>query len=169
MVYNMKKYHLHIKRIIMKLPFLFLICLSFMLAMGACLENSTEPEIIIDHGAYSYFYVDNQTGSDLKVSYKIAFLDMDSTVTVPTDTTFQVFQAGDMGLPPTPAEAIRKIAVYQLLENQSPLFLTIDPVTDADWIIVDEDLNDIDPESTNMYGEDGSAHYKLILSEGDTN
>ena len=152
----------------MKFPFLFF-CLIIMLAMTACLENSTEPEIITEYVASSYFYVNNQTGSDLQVTYKIAFIEMDSTVTVPADTTFKIFQAGDTGIPPKPSEAIRKIAVYQLLENQSPLFLTFDPVTDGDWMIVDEDLNEIDPESTNIYGKDGSAYYELILSEGDTN
>lgn len=152
----------------MKIAFLFA-CSAFVLTMAACLESSTEPEIIIDYGASSYFYVNNQTDSDMQVTYNIAFIEMDSTVTVPADTTLKIFQAGDIGAPPKPSEALGKITVYQLLENQSSLFLTIDPVTDGDWIIVDEDLNEIDPESTNLYGEDGSARYKLTLSEGDTN
>lgn len=147
-----------------KIP-IILVCVAFVLTMTACLENSTEPEIVIDYGASSYYYISNKTGTNLQVTYKIAFIEMDSTVIVPADTTFEIFQAGDIGIPPKPSEAFNKIEISQLMENQSPPFLTIYPVTDEDWTIIDEDLNEIDPESTNIYRKDGSAHYELIISD----
>lgn len=150
----------------MKTSFLF-ICSACVLLMASCLENSTEPEVIIDYGVTSYFYVNNQTGSDLQLTYKIAFIEMDSTVTVPADTTLKIFQAGDIGMSPKPSDAFHKISVYRFTENQSTLFLTIDPVTDGDWMIVDEDLNEVDPESTNRYGEDGSSYYELVITNDD--
>lgn len=136
----------------------------FTFAMVGCLENSTEPEIIVDYVASSYYYVGNQTGSDLQITYKIAHIDMDSTLTVPADTTFKIFQSGAIGMPPAPSEVFDKISVYKLPQNQSPPFLTIEPILDEDWGIIDEDLNAIDPESTNIYGEDGSINYKYVIT-----
>ena len=135
----------------------FLACT--MVAMGGCLDNTgPEPTVITEPSARSYYYIANQSESDLSVTYKIAFLPMDSTVAVPADSTTQIFESGGISSSPSPSEALANLRFYKLSgDTTSPIF-TIEPVVDENWDV-----------STEYVPGDAVTKYKLVVTEEDFN
>lgn len=132
-----------------------LFSLAFITAIAGCLDATTnEPEVITDYSARSNYYISNQTESDFNVTYKIAFMDLDSTVAVLADSTTKIFEAGDIGSSPSPSSALEKISFFGMEQsNTDPLF-TIQPVIDENWGVT---------------GEDDATRFVLVITDDDLN
>lgn len=122
----------------------------------SCLDNNTgpEPTVITEPSARSYYYIANQSESDLSVTYKIAFLPMDSTVAVPADSTTQIFESGGISSSPSPSGALANLRFYKLSGDTTSLSFTIDPVVDENWDV-----------STEYAPGDAVTKYKLVVTE----
>lgn len=117
------------------------------------LDNSTGPETIIDPSARSYYYIANQNGLDLNVTYKIAFLPMDSTVAVPPDSTTQIFESGGFSYS-SPSKSFDKLSFYSSSGDTTSPILAIQPIVDENW-------NDVTAE------DDTVRKYELIITNED--
>jgi hypothetical protein len=112
------------------------VCLAFILS--SCLDNTgTEPTVPTEPGGKTNYYITNQSGSDLNVTYKTTdtYSSIDSTVTVPADSSIKIYTARAIGLVPYPSYALANLGFYKLSGNTSSPLLTIDPVVDDNWNI----------------------------------
>lgn len=125
-----------------------LVCL---ISLVGCLDNSTDPEPIVEPLGRSYYYVDNQSQSDLNVVYKIADFPVDSAVVVPADTTVKIFQLARSSSP-TPSEAFGNLRFYTHPGDTTSPILTIEPVVDENW---------------NRTIANDTAKYELVITKED--
>ncbi|MEX1136835.1 MAG: hypothetical protein WEB89_08025 [Balneolales bacterium] len=131
-----------------------LFLLVFITSLVGCLDTTNGPEVITEPSSRSNYFIVNQTKSDLNVTYKIAFLDMDSTVAVLADSTTKIFEAGDIGSSPPPSSAFENLRFFELSnDNTSPL-LTIQPIVNEDWSVT---------------GEDDATRFELVITNDDFN
>lgn len=129
-----------------------LLLFLFAAVLTGCLDSATnEPEVIVEPSARSNFYIVNQTELDVNVIYEIAFLDRDSTVAVPADSTIKIFEAGDIGSSPLPSHAFEELRFFELSNNASPL-LIIHPIVDENW---------------DISGEDDATGFELVITSDD--
>lgn len=131
-----------------------LFLLVFIISLVGCLDTTNSPEVITEPSTRSNFFIVNQTESDLNVTYKIAFLDMDSTVAVLADSTTKIFEAGDIGSSPTPSSAFEKLRFFGLSNNNTSPLLTIQPIVNEDWGVT---------------GEDDATRFELVITNDDIN
>lgn len=124
------------------------------LLMASCLDNTgSDPEPIVEPLGRSYYYVDNQSQSNLNVVYKITGFPVDSTVSVPSKTMTKFFQLARSNSP-KPSEAFDNLRFYNAADgNTSPIY-TVDPIGDDNW-------NDVTAEA------DTVKKYKLIITNED--
>jgi hypothetical protein len=125
-------------------------------ALVGCLDNNTGTKPVVDPGGITEYYVVNQSGSDLNATYKLAPpMDVDSTVTVPTDSTSKIFAWESIVGNFPPSQVFAKIGFYKLsdVDMKSPL-LAIDPIADRNW------------KFTTVNGDD-LAKYKLVITKKD--
>lgn len=131
-----------------------LFLLVFITSLVGCLDTTNSPEVITEPSTRSNFFIVNQTESDLNVTYKIAFLDMDSTVAVLADSTTKIFEAGDIGSSPTPSSAFENLRFFGLSNNNTSPLLTIQPIVNEDWGVT---------------GEDDATRFELVITNDDIN
>lgn len=131
-----------------------LFLLIFITSLVGCLDTTNGPEVITEPSTRSNYYIVNQTESDLNVTYKIAFLDMDSTVAVLADSTTKIFDAGDIGSSPPPTSAFEKLSFFELSNNNTSPLLTIQPIVNEDW---------------RVSGEDDATRFELVITNDDIN
>jgi hypothetical protein len=132
----------------LKVIFLFI----GMISLAGCLDNNTEPKPVTDYGGFTEYYIVNQSGLDLNVAFKPAptHIDQDSIVAIPKDSTVKIFKYGGIGGNFPPSQAFGNLIFYKLSDKgmNSP-FLTIDPIVNENWKIVDvESKNTIGYELT---------------------
>lgn len=134
------------------------ILLACLISLAGCLDNSTEPEPVIDYGGISDYYIANQTDIDLNVTFKIKGTGNDSTVTVPKDSTVKIFRGGGIG-GSVPIGTFSKFSFYKLSDNnmKTPL-LVIEPIVNDNWIVI-----------KNTEEGDNSGNFKLPITEEDLN
>jgi len=131
-----------------------LFLLVFIISLVGCLGTTNGPEVITEPSARSNYFIVNQTESDLNVTYKIASLDMDSTVTVLADSTTKIFEAGDIGSSPPPSSAFENLRFFELSNNNTSPLLTIQPIVNEDWGVT---------------GEDDATRFELVITNDDIN
>lgn len=107
-----------------------LLCLFSLIG---CLDNSTDPELIVEAGGTSDYYIANQSGIDLNVIFKIKATGNDSTIAVPADSTVKIFTDGGIG-GSVPTGTFTKFSFYKLSDNnmETPL-LVIEPIVHDNW------------------------------------
>ncbi|SHF78705.1 hypothetical protein SAMN05443144_11362 [Fodinibius roseus] len=130
------------------------ILLACVISLVSCLGNTgSEPTVITEPLGRSYYYITNQSESNLNVTYKIANFAVDSTVAVPTNSTTKVFQLARSNFP-APSEAFDNLRFFmQSSDMTSPIFV-VEPIVDENW-------NDITAEG------DTVKKYELRLTEED--
>jgi hypothetical protein len=127
-----------------------------LISLVGCLSNTgNNPPIITEPAATSYFFITNQSTSNLKVTYKIANTSVDSTVSVAVNSTTKILELLRSTFP-TPSEAFANLSFYLPSSNiTSPIF-TIKPIIDKNW-------NNITAKS------DTIRKYELVVTDEDIN
>jgi hypothetical protein len=127
-----------------------------LISMVGCLSNTgNNPPIITEPAATSYFFITNQSASNLKVTYKIANTSVDSTVSVPADSTTKILELL-RSIFPTPSEAFANLSFYLPSNNTTLPIFTIKPIMDKNW-------NNITAKS------DTTRKYELVVTDEDIN
>ncbi|HLR32002.1 MAG TPA: hypothetical protein VK074_05895 [Fodinibius sp.] len=131
----------------------FLACT--IVAMVGCLDNTgSDPEPITEPMGISYYYIVNQSGLDLNVTYEIAFSDIDSTVAVSADSTTKIFEEGGIGGLFPPSHVLTKLSFYKSSDDSTSPILTIAPVVNENWNLTAGEVDNV-------------AKYELVLSTED--
>jgi hypothetical protein len=142
----------------MKMLKLAFLCIC-VISLAGCLDNNTESKPVTDYGGFTEYYIVNQTGLNLNATFRPAptHTDQDSAVAVPKDSTTKIFKYGGIGGNFPPSQAFGNLIFYKLADKDmtSPL-LTIDPIVNENWKIVDV-------ESKNTIG------YELTVTDEDLN
>lgn len=102
------------------------------LTMVGCLDNNTGTEIITEPTVKSEYYIANQSGSDLNVTYKMASTNRDSTITIPADSTIKIFESASIGGDTPPSSALSNLSFYKKSDDTTPL-LMIEPIVNENW------------------------------------
>lgn len=120
------------------------------LLLGGCLNDANnDPEIIIEYGSTAYFFVDNQSETDLGLTFRIVHQSYgagaDSTLTAPAGESTRIFAAGDIGSHPMPADLFEEISFFTTSGSNTTTVLTFAPVTNEIWdktVVAEEEQSD---------------------------
>jgi hypothetical protein len=129
-----------------------------MVSMIGCFDNDTESKPVVDYGGFSKYYIVNHSNLDLKIAYKIAaptHIGKDSTVSVLSDSTTQIFKYGGRGGNFLPSYVFAKLSFYKSSDGDmnSPLF-TVEPIVDDNWDNV-------------TVKDDKAMKYELLITDED--
>jgi hypothetical protein len=114
---------------LLKPVFLFVVVISLV----GCLGNTgAAPIVITEPAATSYYYIANQSESNLNVTYKIANTPVDSAVSVPAGSTTKILELLRSTFP-APSEAFDNLRFYLLSSDTTSPIFTVNPIMDRNW------------------------------------
>jgi hypothetical protein len=120
-----------------------IIIILFSMWFTGCKNPDNSSEIMDGPVGGSYYYVKNQTESDLLVQFPVPVYDrsidsiilVDSTIQISRLATTKIFEdMGNFGFNPTPSHTFREIRFYTIAGEQKEPALNIKPVINDKWI-----------------------------------
>jgi len=143
-----------------------IVLLLFSTWLFGCKNADHSNELMDGPVGSSYYYVRNQTDSDLLAEFPIPFYDrtidkmilVDSIIQIPHQTTLKIFEDSNFGFNPIPSHAFKEMRFYRIAGEQKTLVLNIKPVTNEQWIskIISRD----------QYGY-GLTEYQFVVKKED--
>jgi hypothetical protein len=112
------------------------IVLAIAILLVGCLKKEEPPKPVVDYGGITDYYVVNNSGMNLSVTYKIAPSPVvsDSTVILPSNAKTQIFRYGGLGGLFPPSYVFDHLIFYNESDNdKNNRLLTIEPVADDKW------------------------------------
>ncbi|MBE9464433.1 hypothetical protein ACFP1I_05400 [Dyadobacter subterraneus] len=121
------------------------LCLIFMsLSFSGC-KNPDDPanKILIEPVGSSYYYVKNQTDTDLHAEFQVPIYDrsidsvvqIDSIIPIPRLSTTKIREdLGHFGHNPVPGDTFKNIRFFKITGGTKTLVLEINPVKNERWI-----------------------------------
>lgn len=138
--------------------------LSVLLLTGCLNDANTDPIIIVEPGSTAFFYVGNQTETDLELTFRIVqnYAGLpDSTLSLPAGESTRIFAAGDIGSHPMPADVFKEFIFFTTASGDTTTVLTVDPVTNEIWdktVVAKEEETEELPQG---------AYFTLIVTDED--
>ncbi|MDQ1089913.1 MULTISPECIES: hypothetical protein [unclassified Siphonobacter] len=135
----------------------------FVLTLVSCNFSEILPKKMDGSAGNSTYYIDNQTGKDLSMTFPISVYtqekgmhEMDSSIALHRNTRLRFYEdQGHFGLNPHPEMALTSIRFYTHENNQQKLVYEMAPVKTVNWTkhIVSRDKDGI-----------GATDYIFILT-----
>ncbi|MGM0545164.1 MAG: hypothetical protein ACQEST_00460 [Bacteroidota bacterium] len=109
---------------------------------NACTESISVPEPEEPAGVAEY-YVNNKSSVDLTVVFtKSSRLDSETDTTYVKDQNVEIiFDDAIIESNPKPSDSFSSMEFYKTSDPDEPV-MTIDPVSDQDWVVADEQLDE---------------------------
>jgi hypothetical protein len=145
----------------MKILKLSLLLIFSVVTFFGCMGNNTGNKPIVEPAGSADYYINNKSSFALNVVYTRQHSQVDSSKKVPADTSIKVLRDGGFGINPTPSTSFSKIICYKDTKDTSKAVLTINPVKDDKWNII---------EKKGFENSDyGYTKYELVITDDDLN
>ncbi|MCH4554131.1 hypothetical protein [Aestuariibaculum lutulentum] len=117
------------------MKYLYILIISFSLL--SCENN--DDNTITDPGGFSKFYINNQSDSNLKLEFTLSddYSNKQESEIIQSKGSKMIFEGGVIGLSPKPNEVFNEFKFYTTDPNTETLILTISPILNSDWTIID--------------------------------
>lgn len=122
---------------------------SFLLVIAinliSCDKNDDETNKIDGPAGEAEFMIRNQLNKDVVAVYKLPSNSeeefIDTTETISSNNSLKFFETASFGSNPTPEDSFMEIEVYEASNMANPI-LTLSPLENNDWEVIDQDLED---------------------------
>ena len=122
---------------------------SFLLVIAinliSCDKNDDETNKIDGPAGEAEFMIRNQLNKDVVAVYKLPSNSeeefIDTTETISSNNSLKFFETASFGSNPTPEDSFMEIEVYEVSNMTNPI-LTLSPLENNDWEVIDQDLED---------------------------